>query len=786
MRKKTVNFRNTILLAIVSVFLMVFAGCRTSQNNPASYVNPLIDTKSPRWLYFSSACRPYGLVSLSPDTWVYGTWNSGYIYDTTTVRCFSHIHCWQLSGIPVMPVTGTMKGHLGFEANKSGFSHDNEVVKPGYHSLVLDDYNITAELTSTCRVGFHRYSFRGNEPGHILFDIGAELGHGKMDSAAIRKTGDSELAGYSIMSATNRREKPCKVYFIAHFNRPFSSFGGWKKPANDTEAEKILLRDIDSIHGIECGGYVTFNDPGKEPVLIKVTLSYVSEDQARLNLDAELPHWDFDRIVKESYDEWDNELGKIEIEGGTYEQRVKFYTDLWHVLLGRHIYSDHNGKYTDNTGSEPRVRQIPPDKSGVPLFNMHNSDSFWGTEFTLNILWSIAYPQVMNNMAATLTEYYKNGGMIARGPSGGNYTFVMNGDQAAPLIAAAYNKGIRNFDVEAAFAGCLKNSESGGIRSYSGYEVIPNKYMDYYSERGYVPEDIPGPGWHKDGCALTLYFAYQDWCMAQFAKGMGKTDIYEHYLKRSFNYRNVFDPESGWMRPREMDGSWYKDFKPVEEKGSARGFTEGNSAVFTYYVPHNIKDLINMIGGNEAFTDKLNKQFELAAPERFITPHGQHAHNWVDYENQPGFHMAHLFSHAGAPWLTQYWLRRLKDEVFSDITPYGGYNGDEDQGQIGGFGVLTSIGLFDITGGASTDPYYEITSPVFDKITIHLDNRYYRGKTFVIKTINNNPGNTYIQSAKLNNKTLSSFRIPHSAITNGGIMEIVLSDKPSQWGTFNE
>ena len=681
-----------------------------------------------------------------------------------------------------MPVTGSMNGHLGFEANKSRFSHDSEIVKPGYHKVILDDYNVTVELTSTCRVGFHRYSFPEKQKGHILFDIGAELGHGKMDSAAIRKSGDNELAGYSIMSPTYRRKKPCKVYFIVQFNRPISSFGGWKKSVNDKKAGKVLIQDINGLQGVECGGYVTFDDAGKGPVLMKVALSYVSEDQARLNLDAELPHWDFEKIVKESYDQWNYELGKIEIEGGTYEQRVKFYTDLWHVLLGRHIYSDYNGSYTDNTGPEPSVRQIPLDKNGNPVFNMHNSDSFWGTEFNLNILWSIAYPQVMNNMAATLIEYYKNGGMIARGPSGGNYTFVMNGDQATPLIAAAYNKGIRNFDVEAAFAGCLKNSESGGIRSHGGYEVSPNKYMDYYVERGYVPEGISGVGWHKDGCSLTLYFAYQDWCMAQFARRLGKTDIYEKYLSRSFNYRNVFDPEVGWMRPREMDGSWYKEFQPIVESGAARGFTEGNSAMFTYYVPHNMKDLIQMLGGSDAFITKLNKQFELAAPNRFIAPHGQHARNWVDYENQPSFHMAHLFSHAGAPWLTQYWVRRLKDEVFSDISPYGGYNGDEDQGQIGGFGVLTSIGLFDITGGASASPYYEITSPAFDKITIHLDNRYYSGRTFVIKTINNSPKNIYIQSARLNNKPLNSFRIPHTAITNGGVMEIVLSDKPSEWG----
>jgi len=187
MYRKLFVFKGGMLFTLLSTLLIAFAGCRSTQTGPAAYVNPLIDTKSPRWLFFSSACRPFGLVSLSPDTWVYGTWNSGYLYDTTTIRCFSHIHCWQLSGIPVMPVTGEMKGHLGFEACKSRFSHDNEIVKPGYHKVILEDHNISVELTSTCRVGFHRYSFPEGRAGHVLFDIGAELGHGKMDSASIRR-----------------------------------------------------------------------------------------------------------------------------------------------------------------------------------------------------------------------------------------------------------------------------------------------------------------------------------------------------------------------------------------------------------------------------------------------------------------------------------------------------------------------------------------------------------------------------------------------------------------------
>lgn len=775
----SVSVKKFLSLALVCWGVLAFPVQGAEKESFVDYVRPQIDSHKSRWFYFSSACRPFGMVGLSPDTWVRGSWNSGYLYDKNEVRCFSHIHCWQISGIPVMPTTGEMEGYKGMEACKSGFSHDDEVVKPGYHKLHLDRYDIGVELTSTCRVGMHRYHFPDGRPANVIFDVGAYLGHGGVDKAAIRRVGDREVRGYSVMSATGRRPKPLAVYFVARFNRAFSEFGGWEKSGN----EKQLVHK-QSVEGKDVGGYVRFAKATTAPVLMKVAISYVSEEQAALNMDTELAHWDFERVKKESFKEWNRELGKIAVEGGSEEERIKFYTDLWHSLLGRHIFSDVNGKYIDNTGTEPRVRQVET-VGGRPVRNTYNSDAFWGSEFNLNILWAMAYPRVMSEMAASLVDYYKNGGMVARGPSGGNYTFVMVGDQAVPLIAAAYNKGIRDFDVRTAYEGCLKNSEPGGIRDYCGYSAKPDPLMENYIKRGYVPEGIGQKIMHKEGCALTLYFAYQDWCMGQFAKGLGQTDDYQKYDKRSYNYRNVFDRQTGWMRPRMADSSFMADYSPIAKEGTFNcpGFVESNGAIFTYYVPHNVKDLISLIGGDKAFVDKLNRQFEAASANRFIAPHGNHGISWIDYENQPSLHMAHLFSHAGAPWLTQYWVRRVKREVFGDITPYGGYNGDEDQGQMGALGVLMAIGLFDVQGGAATDPQYEITSPVFDKITIKLDNRYYPGRQFVITTRNNSPENVYIQSACLNGRQLNSYHIPHKEFVKGGLLEIELGDKPNKdWG----
>ncbi len=747
------------------------------ENKPVDYVRPQIDTRKSRWFYFSSASRPFGMVSLSPDTQTRGSWNSGYLYDKLHIQCFSHIHCWQLAGVPVMPTTGPILGHLGFKACQSPFSHSNETVSPGYHKVVLDRYGITVELTSTSRVGMHRYTYPKGQDANVMFDVGAFLAHGKISKASFRQVSATELAGYSVLAPTSRRQKPLTVYYVAQFNQPIVTCGTWK-PING----KKTLVDASAQEGKDIGGYVSFGDLKGTPLLMKVGISYVSEEQAKLNLVSELNHWNFDRVVQESRNDWNQELGKIKVEGGSTSERIKFYTDLWHSLLGRHTFSDVNGKYVDNTGSKPQIRQVPL-KNGTPVRNTYNSDGFWGAEFNLNILWSLAYPKVLSDFVSTMVDYYRNGGLIARGPSGGNYTYVMVGDTTIPLIAAAYNKGIRDFDIQGAYDGSLKNSESGGIRDHAGYELNPNCYMEWYATHGYVPEGLPGKGGHREGCAMTLYFAYQDWCMAQFAQAIGQRETAEKYLKRSFNYRNVFDPSVGWMRPRNQDGSWLTPFAPTGKGFNMPGFVESNSAIFTYYVPHNVPDLITLLGGNRAFIDKLNEQFEKAAPKRFITPHGAHAGNWVDYENQPSLHMAHLFSHAGAPWLTQYWVRRIKQEVFGDITPYGGYNGDEDQGQMGAYGVLTAIGLFDIQGGAAVNPSYEITTPLFDKVVITLDNRYYPGQHFVIETLNNKPGNIYIQRAELNGKPWNSFRIPHSELIKGGKLILELGNQPNKsWG----
>jgi len=413
----------------------------------------------------------------------------------------------------------------------------------------------------------------------------------------------------------------------------------------------------------------------------------------------------------------------------------------------------------------------------------HNFDALWGTHWSLNILWPMAWPEVVEAFCETMINMYHNGGLIPRGPSGGNYTYVMIGDPAAPFFAAAYAAGIRSWDIEAAYAGLRKNAFVGGIRDHAGYEHNTPAFgggMQYYVERGYVPEDIPKTkGGHRDGAAMTLEYAYQDWCLAQLAIALGKKEDAEFFLQRSQNYRKIWNPEVGWMHPRTMDGGWIPKFTPTGSGFTGKGFCEANSAIYTFFVPHDVPGLIGLFGGPEKFNARLNKSFEKAAPQRFVVEHGKHSESWVDYDNQPGTGMAHLFNHSGAPWLSQKWVRAVQEKTYSDITPFAGYNGDEDQGQMGAVSALMAMGLFAEDGGASVKPQYETTAPIFDKVTIHLHN----GKTFVITTTNNKPQNVYIQSAKLNGKPLTSFHFPHGIFAAGGTLELELGPAPNKaWG----
>ncbi|NID12922.1 GH92 family glycosyl hydrolase [Fibrivirga algicola] len=755
-----------------------------AQKQPVDLVNPLVDAANSRWFFFNSASRPFGMVNLSPDNGINADWGAGYRYHQDSIKCFSHVHCWQLSGVPVMPTTGTFKGHLGAEQYGSRFSHATEVVKAGYHKVVLDAYDITAELTSTTRVGFHKYTYPASDQSHILFDFSTFLGPSDTQKGYVKKVSNQEIEGYAIMAPTTRRPKVLPVYFVAVFDKPFDSFRGWRNGTLETTDGVI--------EGARVGMYLSFKTKAGEVRKMKVAISYVSEAQARINLNAELPHWDFDKTVQDSRTDWNNWLSRIQVEGGSDTVRSRFYTDLWHALQGRRIISDVNGKYSDMTGPERRIKQIPLDASGKPKFNHHNSDSFWGAQWTLNTLWHLVYPEVTESFVNSMVMMYQDGGLIPRGPAGGNYTYVMTGAATTPFIVSAYLKGIRGFDIEKAYEGLRKNHFPGGMMSKAGYEHTTAKGggVEYYIERGYVPHPLTNVryGFHQDGSTQTLEYAYQDYTLAQLAKKLGKLDDYALFMKRSENYKNIWNPALGWMWNRTLDGKWAE---PVDILRYDNGWEEGNAAQFTWFVPHDVPGLIKLMGGNEAFTTKLNSSFEKAQRHDFVSGKShdketleENRRVFINYGNQPSIQTAHLFNYAGAPWLTQYWTRQVVEKVYSGLSPDYGYSGDEDQGLMGSLAVLLKTGLFSTNGGTSPEPYYELSSPIFNKITFKLNPTYYKGKQFVIEAANNASGNVYIQSATLNGKAHNSPWLTHETMVNGGTLRLQMGDAPNKsWGS---
>lgn len=756
--------------------LIMIGSCTNYQpeqdNNlrPVDKVYPLLDAANSRWFFFSSACRPFGMVNLSPDTEINGAWGSGYRYNTDTVKGLSHIHAWQLSGLSVMPVTVTEETKAQVYSDfYSPFSHEIEKVAPGYHSVFLDRYRIEAELTSTKRVGFHSYTFPENSSAAILFNLNTMLGPCENINGNLEKTGGKELSGKLDCAPTTRRPKPFTVFFKIELNVPVQS----------------LEKDGTT------GNYLVLLGSEEKNVLMKAAISYTSIENAAKNIEAELAHWDFKQVVKESQEEWNSLLSRIQVEGGNETRQRRFYTDLWHGLQGRRIISDVNGAYPDNTGENFRIGQIPLDKNSIPEFNHYNSDAFWGAQWTLNTLWGLAYPEIYEDFVHSMMQYYKDGGLVPRGPSGGNYTYVMTGATSTPFIVSAIQKGIVKDKLDEIYSALKKNHMPGGIMGKAGYEHTTNLGggFGYYIEKGYVPYPIPEGrfGLHQDGASLTMEYAYQDWTLAQLAKKLDYEEDYQYFMGRSKNYANVFDTVSGWMRPKDVNGDWRGDFDPYEYE---HGFNESNGAQSTWFVPHDLPGLGELMGGNEAAAKKLDTSFQEAEKLGFTsgTSHSKEVHPEyrripINYGNQPSIQTAFVFNQLEHPWLTQFWSRKVLSAAFSGLSPETGYNGDEDQGLMGALAVLYKIGLFQMNGGTEENPQYQLGSPVFDKVKIKLDQNYYPGNEFEIEIINNSSGNVYIQSATFNDLPVHKYWINHNDLVKGGKLELKMGPSPNKdWG----
>jgi predicted alpha-1,2-mannosidase len=767
----------SILLAALS---FISFGQVKQNLKPVDYVDPLIGSHDSRWNLFPGPTLPFGMVKLSPDNQENG-WKSGYEYNIDNIAGFSHIHSWTMAGLLTVPTTGPLMTQPGTERHpekgyRSKIRHETETASPGYYSVFLDDYGVKAELTTTMRTGFQRYTFPESDSARILIDMKIPSEYDfEIFWTVIAKVNDHEIHGFSYQQSLRKANyNEYILNFVMRFNKPFKSFNGW--------VEEDIYRNVESVtSGFENrdnGAFVEFDTEEGEQIMVQTGISLVSIDQARLNLETELdPYkWDFDAVRNDARNIWNALLSKIEVEGGSDNDKTKFYTNMYWAYAPKTTWNDVNGKYVDMYEVE---QQLPEGTNSI-----YGGDGFWITFWNFNQLWALVTPDITSSWVKSLLEISDRGGWLPKGPTGIEYSGIMVASHQNSFIAGAYQKGIRDFDVNKAYEAMKKlQTVPGG--PHKGGGVVGNRNLESYMKYGYVPDE-DGP------VSNTMEYAYDDWTVGQMALALGRNDDYKYFTKRSLNYKNVYDPDVGYIRRKYQDGTWVDGFSPFGQVTFlGPGFVEGNAWQFTYFVPHDLAGLVELMGIDE-FNNRLEKGFETSLPYKFNSEKlGSNSLDGmgilpVNHGNQPNMQAAYLFNYSGKPWLTQKWVREIMD-LYYGTTPEHGWLGDEDEGQMGAWYVMSAMGLFEMDGGASVSPIYEIGSPVFEKVRIHLDPRYYLGGEFIIDAKNVSSVNRYIQSARLNGKPLDKPWFYHSELVNGGNLELKMGPKPNmKWGSRPE
>jgi predicted alpha-1,2-mannosidase len=749
------------------ICVTLLAANAQQKKQPIDYADPLLGTSESRWMLTPAATLPFGMVQLGPDNQG-NVWKSGYEYSLNNVSGFSHIHSWTMVGLSVMPTVGILNTTRGeADAPTTGWTNgyrsrvykETEKASPGYYAIKLMNGDITTEITTTTRAGFFRFTYPKEEDAHILLDLDIP-GEAVTDilDAQFTKVSDTEVEGYSHQKWSWNEYT---VHFVIRFDKPIKAFGGW--------TGKKQLKDVLTISGKgKSGAYVDFKTKPGEVIQMQTAISLVSIDDARLNLKTEMDpfKWSFDAVHNNARAIWNNLLGKIKVEGSTEVNKKKFYSNLYRSYVARATWSDVNGKWIDPNEKE---RQSDPN---TPILG---SDAFWNTFWNLNQLWTLVNPDVASKWTRSFLEIYKYGGWLPKGPAGIEYSGIMEASHEIALITSAYQKGIRDFDANQAFEAMMHQQTTPGVKTpENGF--AGNRYYESYLKLGYVPNE-------EGQVSNTLEYAYDDWCVAQFCKALGKTKEYEIFMKRADNYKNVWDPSVKYIRMKNRDGSFVKDWSPYCCTAfNGPGYLEGNAWQYSFFNPHDVQGIINLMGKDE-FNNRLSTGFEKSVKFDFNADGDMYDQVPINQGNQPNMQAAWLFNYSGKPWLTQKWTREIMNRYYGS-TPYKGWLGDEDEGQMGSWFVMASMGLFETDGGASTKPFYEIGSPLFAKTVITLDNKYYKGKTFTIEAKNTSDVNRYIQSATFNGKPLTRPWIYHQDVVNGGNLVLVMGPKPNiNWGS---
>lgn len=691
---------------------------------------------------FPGATVPFGMVQLSPDT-RRETWDgcSGYLYTDTSILGFSHTHlsgtgCGDLGDISFMPTTKAIDKNAEFDFNKfaSPYTHKEESASPGYYSVKLGQ--IKAELTSSKRVGFHKYTFPKGKDSKIAIDLTQGISDKPLE-LNLRIVDDRTVVG---MRRSQGWAKNQYVYFAAKFSQPFSSYG----TAKDNDKP---LASSTGAQGKRVSGWLEFDTTNGEPVLAKVALSSVSSESAMKNLEQEIPHWDFEKTRKEATDSWRTALSKIKINTSDDNKRKTFYSSLYHSFCAPTIVSDVDGSYR---GSD----SLPHKAEG---FENYSTFSLWDTFRAEHSLLSIIETERVNDLVKSMLAQaqYHEKHLLPIWTLASNETYCMIGYHSFPVIAEAYAKGIRNWDADATFKFMLANAKAN----------------DPWAERGYIAADK-----EEESVSKTLEFAYDDWCLAEFAKALGHNEEAAKFQKRGQAFKNVFDFQSGFMRGRLANGSWRTPFDPkaVVGGGPLRDFTEANAWQYTFFIPQDVPAMIDLYGGDKKFIKKLD--------EMFTTPlTGELGFNDVSgligqyaQGNEPSHHVAYLYSYAGAPEKTAERVKAIRDSMYTNAPE--GLCGNEDCGQMSAWYVFSALGFYPVNPVSCN---YVIGTPQFSKSAIKLPN----GKTFNVVAPGLSEKAIYVQKASLNGKPLNQVFVSHKDIMNGGTLELTMSDKPGSWGS---
>lgn len=743
--------------------------------NYIQYVNPLIGTQKMGHT-FPGATVPFGSVQLSPDTDqqphnIGGKYNrdaykycAGYQYDDATIVGFSHTHFSgtghsDLGDFLIMPTVGDLQLEPGAKDNpksgfRSSFSHANEITEPNYYRVKLDDDNILAEMTTTTRVGFHQYTFPESDNAHIILDLmhGIYNYEDKNVWTFVRVENDRTIVGYR---QTNGWARTRTVYFAMEFSKPFVNYGfkNFKEEAYKGFWRKFdQTKNFPEMAGKQIRAHFDFKTVKDEKIKVKFALSPVSTEGAMNNLRTELLGWDFENVKKAGQELWNKELGKIAVTAENKDDLVNFYTAMYHTFLSPTVYMDADGKYK---GLDQNVHQAKG-------FTNYTTFSLWDTYRALHPFFNIIQPKRNREMIRSMMAHYDQSvhKMLPVWSHYANENWCMIGFHSVSVIADAVVKGnIEGIDANKVLDASVQTART---KYYDG--------LEFYMKLGYVPEDK-----NSSSVSKTLEYAYDDWCIAQMAKKLNRTDIYNEFSKRSENWKNVYDARIGFMRPKMSDGKFGEKFDPLKTEG--QGFIEGNSWNYSLYVPHNPAKMIEMMGGKQKFAAHLDELFTMHLPDEFfaetedITREGIIG-NYI-HGNEPSHHVAYLYNWADAPQKTQEKVRMILKNQYRP-TP-DGLGGNDDCGQMSAWFLFSTLGFYPVAPGSDQ---YSLGSPAIKTAILKLEN----GKTLTIEAKNQSDTNVYVEKVLVNGKLINRNYITHAEIMNGGIITFLMSDKPTVRG----